>query len=280
MNCKNALLLAFGLGVVAAPAGASPPCECPMLESVPSDGATGVPTNVRIFVLLGGFTADQVTLAPEEQPLAAVAVRVEGTGGTLDETWIIPQAELEPATRYRLTLPEPLAARTFTTGAGPDTTVPTFDGVTVEGTSLSGACDDHVAAVVAVQGLDDDVVSVGDLLLRVAVDDPSGEVETRVVWLRGERGVFGAFSAPSWQGCLHNFPGVSTVRDLEAVVTALDWSGNESAPSESATFRFQDNPWAVACDCAVPGSGSAGGLGALALSALGILGLRRRGRRG
>ncbi|MBI5486229.1 MAG: hypothetical protein HY905_02735 [Deltaproteobacteria bacterium] len=276
---KTAALLVLVLAAAPAPASASPPCECPMLESLPPEGATGVPTNARIFLVQGGFTADQVTLAPEDQPLATVAVRVEATGGTMDETWIIPEVELEPATRYRLTLPDPLPARTFTTGAGPDTTPPAFESAVLEGTSLSGACDDHAAASVTVEGLHDDIVPVDRLLLRVAVDDPSSDVETRVVWLQGDHGVFGAFSSPAWQNCLHNYPGISTVRDLQATVMVLDWSGNESEYSQMATFRFQDNPWAVACDCSVPGSGSPGGLGTLAVLALAALGLRRRARR-
>ena len=269
--------LALALGLAAAPAHASPPCACPMLElTLPFDGATDVPTNTRIFVVGGGFTAAQVTLAPEMDPTAPVSVRVEATGGTMEETWIIPEAELAPSTRYRLVLPEPLTARVFTTGAGPDTAAPTFDSASVSGTSLDGACDDHAAASVTTEGLADDVVPEDRLLLRVAVDDPSSDVETRVVWLQGRRGVFGAFSAADWQSCLHNFPGVSTVRDLEVVVTAIDWSGNESTPSESATFRFQDNPWAVGCTCSTPGSGSSGGLGPLALLAAALLALRRR----
>ena len=47
---------------------ASPPCECVLDGVVPPDGSTGVPTNARIFVPLGGFTATQVTLAPEIAP--------------------------------------------------------------------------------------------------------------------------------------------------------------------------------------------------------------------
>jgi MYXO-CTERM domain-containing protein len=271
--------LVLALGLATAPAHASPPCACPMLEdTLPFEGATAVPTNARIFVAGGGFTATQVTLAPELDPTATVAVRLEATGGTMQETWIIPEAALAPSTRYRLVLPEPLPPRTFTTGAGPDTTAPTFETATVSGASLDGACDDHAAASVTTAGLTDDVVPADRLLLRVAVDDPASDIETRVVWLQGTRGFFGAFSSPDWQNCLHNFPSVSTARDLEVVVTAIDWSGNESTPSESATFRLQDNPWAVGCTCSTPGSGSSGGLGPLALLAAVLLVLRRRTR--
>jgi len=149
----------------------------------------------------------------------------------------------------------------------------------VSGTRLSGACDDHAAAEVYVEGLDDDEIATARILVRVRVDDPSSDTEPKIVWLQGDRGVFGAFSLPEWQSCLHNFPGVSTERNLEAVVTALDWSGNESDPSETATFRFQDNPWAEACSCSTPGSGALGGLGPLAVFAAALLVFRRRRRR-
>jgi MYXO-CTERM domain-containing protein len=267
--------VALGLAPVAR---ATPPCECVSLGVLPPDGATGVPTNVRIFVPLGGFVATEVSLYAEMDPLHPMSLGLVASGGTLRETWLVPETELAPDTRYVVDLPDPLTTVSFTTGGGTDVVAPHFDAVTVEGGALSGDCAEHAAAVVTADGLTDDVVPVAGLLLRVVVDDPSTGAAARIVWLQGSSGTFGEFSAPDWQTCLHNFPGISTVRTFRAVVTALDWSGNESSPSAAADFRFQDNGAGGGCSCNAPGGRSTSWLGLAALAAVLALRLGRRRR--
>jgi MYXO-CTERM domain-containing protein len=279
MMRRLGMIIALATVALAAPASveASPPCECVLDGVMPRDGATGVPTNVRIFVPAGGFTATQVTLAPEIAPTEVVAVRIEPTGGTLNQSWIIPETALAPSTAYLLQLPVPPDTMRFTTGTGPDTTAPQFTAAVVEGGALSGACDDHLAAVVTVEeGLTDDVVPTDRILVRVVVDDPASDVEARTIWLEGPHGVFGAFSNPSWQTCMDNFPGVSAARTWRAVVTAVDWSGNESSPSAAASFRFQENDDAAACGCRATGAGTPSALGLAALLSVCFFVLRRR----
>jgi MYXO-CTERM domain-containing protein len=277
---KLGTMLALGTVALVLPStvAATPPCECVLAGVIPVGGSIGVPTNARIFVPEGGFTATQVTLAPEMAPGEVVTVRVEPTGGTLNQSWIIPETELTPSTVYLLQLPFPPDTVRFTTGAGPDTTAPQFTSATVTGGELSGDCDDHLAAVATVEGLTDDVVPTDHILVRVVVDDPASDIEARTVWLEGPHGTFGAFSNPTWQTCMDNFPGVSAVRTWRAVVTAVDWSGNESSPSTTASFRFQENHDAAGCGCRATGAAAPSGLSLAALLSVCLLVLRGRRR--
>lgn len=275
---KLGTMIALGTVALVLPTSvaATPPCECVLDGVMPRGGSTDVPTNVRIFVPAGGFTATQVTLAPEMAPSEVVSLRIEATGGTLSQSWIIPETELAPSTVYLLQLPFPPDTVRFTTGTGPDTTAPQFTSATVAGGELSGDCDDHLAAVVTVETLTDDVVPTDQILVRVVVDDPTSDIEARTVWLEGPHGTFGAFSNPTWQTCMDNFPGVSAVRTWRAVVTAIDWSGNESSPSTASSFRFQENYDSAGCGCRATGAASPSGLGVAALLSVCLFALRRR----
>jgi MYXO-CTERM domain-containing protein len=278
MMRKLGTMIALGTVALVLPStvAATPPCECVLDGVIPVGGSTGVPTNARIFVPESGFTAAQVTLAPEMAPSEVVSVRIEATGGTLSQSWIIPETELAPSTVYLLQLPFPPDTVRFTTGTGPDTAAPQFTSATVAGGELSGDCDDHLAAVVAVEGLTDDVVPTEQILVRVVVDDPAAAIEPRTIWLEGSHGAFGAFSNPTWQTCMDNFPGVSAARTWRAVVTAVDWSGNESSPSTASSFRFQENYDSAGCGCRAAGAASPSGLGVTALLSVCAFVLRRR----
>src|SRR5262249_42243213 len=124
------------LAVLAAgrPVVASEACRCPRdFWSIPPEGATNVPTNVRIFLSARGDLPDALYDGNESIPVVAKSA----DGGT--GVWLIPTQPLKPSTTYTY------YGGDFTTGAGPDDSPPAFGGLLPSPKPLYGACTDQYA---------------------------------------------------------------------------------------------------------------------------------------
>jgi hypothetical protein len=113
----------------------------------PDDGATGVPTNVQARVTHAGSTghddlAGDLAIRPAGgAPVAATITVLRNAGGPQRVFIVRPGAPLAPHTTHELlgrvrpncahdcAADPPVVLATFTTGAGPDTTAPTFTGI-------------------------------------------------------------------------------------------------------------------------------------------------------
>ena len=234
--------------VLAAPAWASPPCECEVAWSYPANGAIAVPTNVQLLVWSPRLDRDSLELATDTDPPEPVAATVGPAGDRAYQYRVVPDGPLAGQTEY--TLKADLAGGgsfgiAFTTGDGPDDNAPTLAGASVTGGSLSGACRSHLAAVVSVLGGADDLTPAEALLAEVELVDPEAGPGAMTILLPAGQRVMGDSS----DGCLTNAPGVEPERPYQARVRLVDWSGNASEFTDPVTFTFRQNGGSGGCGC-------------------------------
>lgn len=221
---------------------ATPPCQCEPAWSLPANGAVGVPLDAQPVVTWPGAASDGFSLAPVGRPADAVALDVLDAGGSRGQLRLLPAAALEPETEYVLAAERSgggsYAAR-FTTGERADTGPPVLAGAAISGGALIGDCPSHTAAVVALQGAEDDSTPAGGLLIEVTLADPPAELGEGVILLSPVSPVLGHASD---RACLNNAPGVVADRGYEASLRLIDRAGNASAAVGPLAFSFRRNP--------------------------------------
>jgi hypothetical protein len=258
-----------------AAAQASPPCECvdtPLTS--PTNGTTGIPTNTRFYLSWSGLDGSTIELSQGGQ---AVDAAVEVVGGS---QWsVVPAADLLADTEYVLRAdaegtPVELSWRT---GAGADDAAPELASATIAGAALPGACESHAGAEVSISGLADDLATEDAMVLRV---DFEGGAFPPVFLHTGAPLYFGNVlsSDSDWQDCLDNALSLEPGVDYAATVTALDWAGNASAPSDPSAFQLTEGGGA-SCFCSWGAAAPAPGPGVAAGAALALAAVLRRGRR-
>jgi hypothetical protein len=127
------------LALVPAPARAGPCGQPYLVDTVPPDGAGGVPVNAALSARYESTARHQgevVMLGRKGEPASPVAATFDSTEHTLT---VIPPAAFEPGTSYVVRWPDLLGgaaagaqgerAVTFTTGRVADAEAPTFEGL-------------------------------------------------------------------------------------------------------------------------------------------------------
>ncbi len=148
---KTIMTVLLSVGCVLGPSAtaATPPCECPgeRAPTLPPTGATGVPTNVRIFV----------SHPPRVQPSMVRLVQVTGEGAgivparvelseVIGSFWLVPEAPLAPDTEHAVRTTENELFASWTTGSGPDEQPPLVADAAFTPAPAHEVCDDHRAA--------------------------------------------------------------------------------------------------------------------------------------
>jgi MYXO-CTERM domain-containing protein len=139
------LVAASQLGTAERARACTPPPPFGPIGVIPGDGATGVPTNVKVRLRYNGMPyapeATDVIVRPVGGQAVAATVTSRTGGNFRKSLLIVPEAPLAPNTPYEVAgrikpscqtdciSPTHVVYVTFTTGAGPDTTPPTFAGV-------------------------------------------------------------------------------------------------------------------------------------------------------
>jgi hypothetical protein len=252
---------------------ATTPCSCPSLGYSPPPDAEGVPTNVRILGLVADGDVASINLLknPASESTEAVAFHVEEASSR--HRWVIPDAELDPNTAYSVVTSG--LGVPFRTGPGPDSAAPTFASINVQGAPLSGACEDHLGALVAASALSDDVTPPHNLVMEVEVASPP-----RRFLLPASSPAFGRITAdePEFSQCLDQYPDAEDGVVYTASVKVLDWAGNASAP-RSNEFVFSEGGL-PGCQCTITRAPQPRGFGlAAGLFAAGLLACVARRRR-
>jgi len=232
-------------------------CAFGPTQSLPADGATDVPTNAVLRVMVAGAEIDDATLTE----LTAGDVQVEldvHDQGNMHLLSITPAQELAPDTSYTLTVGEDFGwTATFTTGAGPDEQAPAqpvIDDASRDRSRSEWGRTDHL--VIDLQPASEPV------LYRVDVfGDGVNSVHPVYVLPWTQVGELPSLSVG--EGLCGTSVELEGSVDFE--VTAIDMADNASAPTEQGTVSGCSS-------LATPAS-----LGVLGL-ALGLVGLRRRRR--
>lgn len=140
----------------------TPPPPFGPIGVVPGDAATGVPTNVQVRLRYSGSPgfpeANDVIIRPVGGQAVAATVTARTGANFRKSLIVVPDAPLAPNAAYEVAgrikpscqldciSPTHVVYVTFTTGAGPDTTPPTFAGITdlavqsLYSCTNSGAC--------------------------------------------------------------------------------------------------------------------------------------------
>ncbi|MFO0549601.1 MAG: hypothetical protein U0271_14505 [Polyangiaceae bacterium] len=260
---RLSIAAALGLSVagLTAEALASPPCECQLDFTEPGNGATGVPTNARVFVSVRDADRDAVTLTSGG---ADVAFHVEDSGGPDYQFFVVPDAALAPNADIALHVGGIDA--TFTTGAADDTTAPTVTTAEIsdEAETVGGACPTYVAAGVFFDG-SDDVTPNDNLVFQIDLDAPPYRV-----FVPANNPTFGHVDGgDDWDTCLDNTPDATGGETFTGTVTVLDWAGNGQA-SQPSSFEYHEG--GSSCLCSMPGApGRAASTGGVALGLAGLV---------
>jgi hypothetical protein len=255
--------IAVSLAVVPLHEGTASACFCEAPQRVvPETGAIGVPTNARIFVANRG---SDLSLVGDGS--VSVDVVPRWTAGTRSLLQVIPTAELNPLTEYRLMNGDVEVTR-FTTGDGPDLAAPSpssmrsFEIAVVD--VDHGSCGSNTVAVEL------DVKSALDTAYYDVVFE-SGSEQLSYVLLPEELGELGS---PSDAVC--RIPVAATNGQATCVtITPRDLAGN-AAPELSECREVADSG-----GCAIQGRGSPieALLACLALTIARLTSRRRRSHR-
>lgn len=262
-SLRLSLAAALGLSVTAltTQALASPPCECQLGFTEPGDGATGVPTNARVFVSVRGIDRETLTLKSDG---ADVAFHVEDSGGPDYQFFVVPDEALAPNAGVELHAGDLNVA--FTTGAADDTTAPTVTTAEISGDAetVGGACPTFVAAGVFFTG-SDDVTPNDNLVFQIDLDAPPYRI-----FVPANNPTFGQVDGgDDWDECLDNTPGATGGETFTGTVTVLDWVGN-GQPSQPSSFEYHEG--GSSCLCSLPGAPTrAAGTAAGGLALLGLV---------
>ena len=254
-------VLALGVPSVAAACDCGAPATWDY--TVPADGATGVPTNTRVFVPPSMLPWERGATPSFYWKDAAGTPVPFDVASLCDFVVLVPRAELAPETSYTAGVvgEEYLL---FTTGAGPDTVPPPVPQITDVGrgeVSTGTSCGNmaYVPVVVRSEAAELILLDLGaaagfdPATMTGAVDaiEPGGEA---VYFYIGEP----ACAAPTAE------PGETT----RVRFAALDGAGNLSAWTDPRRIEVPD----YGCGCR---SAGADGVGLLALGLVGLA-LRRR----
>ncbi|MBK9258370.1 MAG: hypothetical protein IPM54_00875 [Polyangiaceae bacterium] len=256
---------AFGQGV----------CTCEFTSGDPLGYSKNpVPTNVKLFVAAGmdrsipslskvvDGVSEPVPFHFEDAP--------EGTG----DGWLVPDAPLEPMTSYEYTYRWKDYPTRMTTGAGEDTTAPTFTTAEIVPRGLIGECIPHISAILLKEGASDDVAEPFSLTWRATIKSPAKTIYfPPLAW-----GYIGRMNKGEWaeDSCLNNFLEAELGKQYEATLVAFDWAGNVSR-EVSTSFEFADSE-SSDCGCRMADSSKSIEMRAFFLGALALLAYRRRRR--
>jgi hypothetical protein len=244
--------LIFSLATIST-ARASSPCECEYAWSLPANETASVPLNAQLFVFWQSADSTTFSLHTQADPQQDLPVTVTAASDRDGTFWVVPQADLQAQTAYALDAERPPSGSyslRFTTGDARDEQAPTLSGLSINGGALSGACPDHLAAIVSLSGASDDITPANQLLIRVEVTDPEAEPGLTTVFLSPGRAVLGD-SRPD--PCLASYPGATADKGYEATAALIDWAGNISEPSASVGFAFRENNTNAGCGCSQEG---------------------------
>ena len=231
---------------------ATPPCECAEIYSTPWEDE-GVPTNGRIMIADPNMLEMDTLRLRKMLTEDTLEFQVEETDG--GPTWLTPSSELEGDAKYEVfgTFSNPDFSGdyvlSFRTASGPDSTAPTFDQVTIKGDGMAGACGAHTGASVTLTNIVDDTTAIDDLVLRIRVTDPNGNQSIVYAQGYGWDGALLTHIGTGQPNCLDNYSAAVPGQSFTAVVSLMDWAGNESTASPEMEFQFVEAAGVGGNDC-------------------------------
>ena len=235
----RALLRSFGTVVVvggavldASPARAIGACVDDFFPASPVFRREPLPADARFLLAAQSGDAADATLTWDDGGAAVpVAASFVATNDAVASSFLVPDAPLVAGRTYTVTAfgrVQPYGVDDRVDVVGPAT--PSID--VSNGPRGDACCANTSVTVTATGGLDDD----GALAQALRYDLVS-EAGARSVFAAHAPGV-GFALGTSAAGCIVSDPLARTGEDVILTVTAIDFAGNESVPTEPVTFRY------------------------------------------